>query len=117
MKMIKINAEKAFELMYELFKAKPWLNSPGIMTEKDHPFEEEALVFLLTLETADDWGNCGPSARRVANSLLVDFTAKLRGPFSHREWHVPAGLSLWRQAATIVCAEILDGHPHLAMIH
>ena len=34
--MATINAQTAFELMYELFMVKPWLNSAGVMTETDY---------------------------------------------------------------------------------
>ena len=114
MKTATIDSEKAFELMYELFKAKPWLNSAGIMTEKDHPFEDEALAFLLTLESADGWGSCAEPARRVVNSLLLDFMAKLHDHFSRRVWTIPAGLPPWRQAARIIRAEIDESHPHFS---
>lgn len=117
MRATAIDSQKAFELMYELFKAKPWLNSAGVMSEADHPAEDEALAFLLTLETAQGWGECTKPACRVVNSLLLDFTAKLRGPYAHRRWEVPMGLAPWRQAARIVHAEIYRSHPHLLKRH
>lgn len=117
MKTTTVDSEKAFELIYELFKAKPWLNSAGTMTEKDHPSEDEALAFLLTLETADGWGSCAEPARRVANSLLLDFMAKLHVQFSSRLWEIPAGLPPWRQAARIIRAEIAENHPHFSRTH
>lgn len=114
----KIDAENAFRLLYELFRAKPWLlESGGTMKDGDAPFEDEALSFLLTLETADDFGQCPEPARRVASSLLVDFMHKLRGPFADRTWIVPAYLPPWRQAVRIVCAEIRRSHPRFARTH
>ncbi|RJP93717.1 MAG: hypothetical protein C4518_05915 [Desulfobacteraceae bacterium] len=114
MKKAKIDSQKAFELIYELFKAKPWLNSAGVLTSDDHHFEDEALAFLLTLERADGWGMCSEPACRVANSLLLDFIAKLHGPLSQETWFVPDSLPPWRQAAKIICAEIHKSHPHLS---
>ncbi|MGI1671983.1 MAG: hypothetical protein K6L74_16895 [Neptuniibacter sp.] len=113
----RIDAEQAFELMYELFKAKPWLNSGGVMNEEDHPHEGNALLFLISLDKADDWGGCREATRRVANTLLVDFIARLRGPLYHQEWSVPADLPKQKQAAWIVRHEILRSHPHLAAMH
>lgn len=110
--MARVNAEKAFELMYELFKAKSWLNEPGVMSDCDHHAEDEAVSFMLTLETAVNWGNCTESARKVVNSLLIDFLAKLRGPMAHRYWDIPEGIPKWRQAAIIISAEIQKSHPH-----
>ncbi|MGH1429766.1 MAG: hypothetical protein ACRBB4_01480 [Neptuniibacter sp.] len=117
METIRIDAEKAFELMYELFKAKPWLTSAGVMKEDDHQHEGNALLFLISLDKADDWGDCREEAQRVANTLLVDFTARLRGPLYHQEWSVPADLPKPKQAACIVRHEILRSHPHLAELH
>lgn len=114
MEHINIDSQKAFELIYELFKAKPWLNSAGVMKDDDHPYEDEALSFLLTLENANDWGDCTVAACRVVNSLLLDFIVKLHGPLSQETWFVPDGLPPWRQAAKIICAEIHKSHPHLS---
>lgn len=112
-----VNAEKAFELMYELFKAKPWISTVGAMTDEDHAFEGEGLLFLMTLKEADDWGTCSKPAQRIAASLLIDFTARLRGPLYHAEWRVPADLPPWAQAAQIVQDEICRSHPHLSELH
>lgn len=118
MKTIKIDAEKAFELMYELFKAKPWLNSGGVMTDEDNSSEDEALAFMLTLENAEAWGDCSAPARRVTNSLLLDFIMKLQtGIFNNKTWIIPAGRPLWRQATHLICAEIRSSHPHFARTH
>jgi hypothetical protein len=115
--MATVNSEKACELMYELLKVKPWLNSPGIMNEADHDAEDEALSFLLTIENAKSWGDCSNAARRVVNSLLLDFVARLLGPLSHRQWDVPDGLPKWRQAAKIISHEIHQNHPRFASRH
>ncbi len=105
--MAKVKSEKAFELMYQYFKAKQWLNKP----------EDEALSFLLTLETAKNWGDCTESSRKVVNSLLIDFTAKLRGPMAYQVWEVPDDLPKWRQAAKIISDEIRRSHLHFASSH
>lgn len=114
---MKIDANKAFELMYELLKKKPWLNSAGIMSDADRPFEEAALMFLIKLETATSWGDCPEPARRVANSLLIDFMAKLSGPYAQHVWKVPSGLSPWRQAAKLIRDEIHEIHRRLPRTH
>lgn len=114
---MKIDAEKAFAAMYALFQEKPWLNDAGIMRGEDARFEEEALLFLLGLETAQSWDHCSEPARRIVNSLLVDFMGKLRGPFLQRTWKVPAGLPPWRLAVQIIRDEIHAGHPFLPTIH
>ncbi|EIJ33330.1 hypothetical protein [Thiothrix nivea] len=115
--MTTVNAEKAFELMYELFKAKPWLNSAGVMAGDDFHAESEAVAFLLTLDQAEGWGDCSAPARRVVNSLLLDFLSKLRGSMAHHTWEVDAGLPKWRQAVAVISSEILGSHPHLSKRH
>lgn len=90
--MATVDSERAFEFMYELFKAKPWLNSAGVMSQADHHAEDEAVAFLLTVETAHGWGSCSEAACRVANSLLLDFVAKLHSQFVQSTWEIPPGL-------------------------
>ncbi len=118
--MIEIDAEKAFELMYELYKAHPWLNNPGIMRPEDAQAEGEAVAFLMAGDFSKKWGNCRPAARRVAASLLLDFMRKLRTPghpINMSSWHVSADLSAWRQALAVIALEIERSHPHLASRH
>lgn len=120
MKTVTVRAERVAELMYELFKAKPWLNSAGVMTPQDAPAEAEAIAFLLTVDSAENWGNTTPAARRIVNSLLVDFIAKLLSPassFSSACWRVPADAPNWQQALHVVAQEIRQTHPQLAARH
>lgn len=114
---MKVDAERAFELMYLLIQEKPWLRSPDLMDDQDAKFEDEALAFLSTLETATDWGNCSKPARRVVVTMLCDFMAKLNGPFADRQWEVLANQPPWLQAVQIICAEIRDNHPDFATTH
>lgn len=114
---VTINAERAFELMYELFKEKPWLNSPGVMTEQDHHAEHEAVVFLLNVGNAPNWDGCSEAASRVVCTLLLDFIAKLHGQLSGCTWHVPNHLPKWQQAARIIADEILRSFPELSKRH
>lgn len=118
--MKEIDAEKAFELMYELYKAHPWLNKPGTMRPEDAPAEAEAVAFLLAGDFSRKWKGCSPAARRVAASLLLDFMAKLRTPghpISSSSWTVPANLPPWRQALAVIGHEIRAAHPRLAERH
>lgn len=104
-----VDAEGAFELMFELLKARPWLRDAGTMTAEDAPAETEALAFLLSAHTADGWGDCSLAARRVASSLILDFMFKLRqsgsGP-SRTVWRVPADQPAWRQALHLIGQQI-----------
>lgn len=120
MKKITVDAKKAFSLMLDLFKSQPWLNEPGIMTPDDATAEGEAVAFLLTAGTADGWGNCTPPARRVANSLLIDFLGKLKhpeSPLKRNTWMVSAGAQNWQKALEIVGQEIRKAHPHFSTKH
>ena len=118
--MKEIDAEKAFELMYELYKAHPWLNAPGVMQPEGIPAEAEAVAFLLAGDFSNKWGECSPAACRVASSLLLDFMGKLRTPghpLNVSSWRVSADLPRWRQALAIIACEIEDSHPHLGARH
>ncbi len=120
MNEIEIDAEAAFGLMYELYRAKPWLNEPGVMQPGDAPAESEAVAFLLTAHAAEGWGACGPAARRVACTLLLDFTANLGmpgSPLSKAVWRVDQDTPPWRQALAVIEHEIRRSHPRLAARH
>jgi len=108
---MKIDAERAFDLMYLLLQEKPWLLKSSIMKDEDAQFEQEAVAFLLTLDAAKDWGSCSDPARRVVSTLLTDFMLKLKGPFSNRYWESSGDLEPWLQAVQIICDEIC-GNPH-----
>lgn len=115
---MKVNAGKAFALMFELLKEKPWINAAGVMDRQDQKSEPEALMFLTSLGSMESWGDCSEPASRVVNSLLLDFMAKLNTPFyARKKWEVRAEDPPWRQAAKIVRDEIFEHHPHLPKIH
>lgn len=115
MKEKMINAEQAAELIFELVKAKPWLNQPGVMLSSDAAAEHEAVGFLLALDsTTTGWGNTSLSGRRVACTMVVDFLGKLMhpdSPYRNRQWHVAAEASRQDQALHVICAEIRGSHP------
>ncbi len=111
---MKIDAERVFELMYLLFQEKPWLIKPGLFKVSDAPFEDEALAFMLTLDTATGWGTCSEQAQRLVATMLVDFMTKLKGPFADRQWHSSEDLDPWLQAVQIIFDEILGNHPRLS---
>lgn len=115
-----VSAAQAAPLVFDLFKQKPWLNPKEVMSPDDAPAEDEAIHFLLTLETADSWGSISPAAKRVAGSLLLDFLARLMHPGSPNAsdtWEVPADWPAWRQATAVVASEIRRSFPHVAMRH
>lgn len=120
MNTITVSADQAAGLVFELFKAKPWINQGGVMQPEDACAEEEAVHFLLTLDTASNWGAISEAARRVANSLLLDFLARLMHPESPNAddvWRVTFGLPAWRQASEVIAAEIRRSHTHIATPH
>lgn len=117
-----IKAERAAELLYELFKAKQWLVKSTVMLAEDAPAEAEAVMFLqrLTLHDVDGFGNLSAAARRVVCTLLMDFIAKLMmpgHPLNLKSWRVDASLTQPFQALQVIAAEIGDSHPHLTVKH
>ena len=111
-----INAEAAAEAIFELFKAKQWLNKPGIMTQEDATAEAEALMFLHQLVTygADNYGGTSEPAQRVAATLLNDFMAKLihpQSPFRKKTWIVDDSKPMAEQALQIIGHEIAGNFP------
>ena len=115
-----VDAETAFALFFKLFKAHPWLNSAGTMTEQDEHAEAEALDFLLTANFANKWNGCSEPARRVVNGLLLDFMLKLQSPesvISRSSWEVSDGQPEWQQALQIIDIEIRRSHPRYAVRH
>ncbi|WP_036204694.1 hypothetical protein [Marinobacter sp. MCTG268] len=118
--MATIDAERAFDLMYELLKAHPWLNKGGTMTSSDAIAEQEAIAFLAAGDLSRQWGDCGAAARRVVNSLLIDFMVKLRdpeSPISRSSWEIDTDQPEWRQALCVISAEISMSHPHMKVKH
>ena len=118
-----INADEAFELFFHLMKAMPWLNQGGIMqAEKDAHAEEEAIVFLRALcgGKVSDWGDCSPAARRVVNSLIIDFMSKLCAPYSsisRSRWQVPVQSTQVQQALAVIQQAIERGHGLPPAVH
>lgn len=117
-----VDAVAAAHLFHALRKAKPWLADPGVMSKDDADAETEALIFLLNLSRMpqDDWGATCPAARRVANSLLIDFMLRLihpSQPFDGVTWQVPVNVPEWQQALAVMEQEILKSHPYLAQRH
>lgn len=111
-----INAETAAEAIFELFKAKPWLNKPGTMTQADFHAEAEAVKFLvqLTTQPIDSYGSTSEPAQRVALSLLHDFMAKLmhpQSPLSKKSWIVDDSKPMAEQALQIIGHEIAGNFP------
>lgn len=120
MKTITVDAHRAFALFYELFKAKPWLNQPGTMRPEDAAAEAEAIAFLLTVKSVNDWGECSPAAQRIACSLILDFMGRLQDPkssFSRAKWQVMRDAPEWSQALDVIAHEIQLSHPQLEVKH
>lgn len=118
--MKSINAEDAFELMYELLKAHPWLNQAGVMKPEDAHAETEAQSFLLAGNLAGRWGDSSPAARRVVNSLLLDFMAKLRmpgHPISRSSWQVDEAQPKPEQALAVIAQQIRRAQHCFAQPH
>lgn len=114
--MKSINADHAAESLLELFKAKPWLGKPEVMTEDDAHAEAEAIMFLqkLVIHGADSYGNTSEPAKRIVCSLLLDFMAKVMHPahpLSKKTWLVDSSEPMAEQALQIIAAEIADSHP------
>ncbi|WP_136414764.1 hypothetical protein [Herbaspirillum sp. ST 5-3] len=118
-----INCDKAAGALYELLMKKAWINSGGVMTPADADSEMDSALFLISLATnpeIDGWGHATPPVRRVVNSLMLDFLAKLmhpNGPFVEKTWRVPSNLPSWRQALFVIAHEIQRSHPHLVRPH
>lgn len=116
-KLKTIDADDAFALIFELLKAHPWLNEPGVMHPEDAVAEQEAVAFLLAGDLSRQWDGCSPQARRVVNHLLLDFMGRLRTVMARRSWQVPKGSTKTAQALAVVAAEIARSHPHLQLRH
>lgn len=115
-----VDAAKAAELVFELFKQHRWLTDAGKLQAGDAAAEQEAVAFLMTIESATGWGQCSDAARRVASTLALDFMARLMHPGSPQSgttWTVRSGEPAWRQAADVLAQEIQKAHPLLAARH
>lgn len=115
-----ISAEQAAELVYNLFMNNHWLLEPGMMTEADSAYEEEALQALLALDGNTRWQNVSLPAARVASSLLAEFLALLTVPknaaWASRRFAINPSQTEEQQAFSIIAAEILRNHPRLRRI-
>ena len=115
-----VSAEQMAGFVLELFKSRPWLNEPGIMQNADAIAEAEAVDFLLALESAKNWGKCSMPARRIVNSLLLDFIGKLMDPLSalsRSSWEVSSHDEPWRKAIYGIAHEIRQSHRRFQSPH
>lgn len=113
--MKEINAEQAYELMFELFKIHPWLLEPGMIRPNDLHAEKEACDFILRGDFSDEWQDCSMPAQRVVAAVLADFLTSLRTKghsINASSWQVPEGVAPWEQALAVVQQEIVRTHPH-----
>lgn len=120
MENVCVDAEQMHGFCFELFKAKPWLSDGGVMHASDAPCEAEAIDFLLALDAATGWGQCSMPARRIVNSLLLGFMAKLvdpRSALSRSSWEVPHCEQLWQKASYGIAHEIRRSHPRFQSPH
>lgn len=104
-----VNADGAFELMFELLKAHPWLVKPASTAAENPQAEAEALTFLASANVADGWGDCSPEAQGVAAWFIFELMAYLRQMSEARAklvWKVPAHLPAWQQALHLVGQQI-----------
>ncbi|WP_374607137.1 hypothetical protein [Thermomonas sp.] len=111
-----VDAETAFGLFFELFRAMPWLVSTGRPVRMDAHAEPEAVAFLLDLSAGKvaGWGAASEAAQDTASALLVDFMGKLRMPgstFSRSTWQVNEAAAPSRQALEIVAQQLRRAHP------
>jgi len=110
-----VDADTAAELIFELFKAKPWLNEPGIVMEDDYPAKDEAIMFLhhMVIHDTNSFGDISEPAQRIASGFLMDFMGKLmhpEHPLYRKTWLIDDSRPMAEQALQIVAAEIADNH-------
>ncbi len=108
-----INADIAAELILELFKAKPWLNEPKIMTEDDYYAKDEAIIFLrhMAIHNANSFDGVSAPAQRIVSGFLLDLMGKFMRPehlLHQKTWLIDDSKSLDEQALQIIAAEITD---------
>lgn len=108
-----VNAELAAELIFELLKENPWLNTPGLVTSGDFHAKDEAISFLQQMATqnANGFGNTSPSAQRIVSGFLLDFMGKLmqpEHPLNNKTWLVDGSRPEPDQALQIIAAEIAE---------
>lgn len=117
-----VNASGAFELMFELLKARPWLVKPASTAQASAQAEAEALAFLAAGSAADGWGNCGPVAQGVIAWEIAQFMAYLRQQEeahanTNTSWKVPAHLPAWQQGWHLLAERIARRSPPRGSSH
>ena len=110
-----INADTAAESIFELLKANPWLNKPGIMTENDYYAKDEAIMFLqhMAIHGANSFNGTSEPAQRIASGFLLDFMGKLmhpEHPLHKKTWLVDDSKPMPDQALQIIAAEISENN-------
>ncbi|MER0203693.1 MAG: hypothetical protein DU480_07490 [Nitrosomonas sp.] len=111
-----INAAHAAELIFELLKANPWLNTPEIATGDDYQAKDEAILFLrnMAIHGAHSFGGISESAQRIASGFLLDFMGKLMNPehpLNRKTWLVDDTKAVADQALQIIAGEIVENQP------
>lgn len=117
-----INAEQTAELILELIKANPWLNTPGVMTENDYHAKDEAILFLqrMAIHGVNDFGDISEPAQRIASGFLLDFMGKLmqpEHPLNGKTWLVDDSKPIADQALQIIAAELVENHHQPQAMH
>lgn len=110
-----VNAEKAIELVYDLLLSRQWLVTKAEKLPIDPLSENEAVMFLYTLDqqTETSWLRLTPEQRATANGLIMDFIAKCLT--STKQWLVSDNITPDLQAIEIIKHEIFLSHNSLVM--
>ena len=117
-----VNAEQAAESIFELLKANPWLNTPGVITKNDYHAKDEAILFLqrMAIHGANGFGDTSEPAQRVASGFLLDFMGKLmqsEHPLNKKTWLVDDSKPMADQALQIIAAELVENHHQPQAMH
>lgn len=120
--MKNVNSNYAAELILELLKEKPWLNSPGVMTKDDFHAKDEAILFLqqMAIHGANSFGDTSQSAQRIVSGFLLDFMSKLmhsEHPLNRKSWLVDDSKLMPEQALQIIAAEIVGSYLQPQSVH
>ncbi len=117
-----VNAEQAVESIFELLKANPWLNTPGVITKNDYHAKDEAILFLqqIAIYGASNFGDISEPAQRIASGFLLDFMGKLmqpEHPLNRKTWLVDGSKPMVDQALQIIAAELVERHSRPQDLH
>ena len=117
-----IDADRAANLIFDLFIEKPWLNQPGELIESDFQSLDEAIDFLhsMTFSDVDSFGDISIPARRIVTGLLQELMASLIHPESSLRkgsWDVDESKRPYEQALMIISVEIVDSHRRSQLPH